>query len=740
MPGYVHIMGQGGRSSLAGDLWGGSAAMLVAVPSAIAFGVTIFAPLGAGFAAEGALAGVLGAAAVGLVAAALGGAPRLISTPCAPAAALLSAFALHAMQSGGSPESVILAVTLITVICALAQIAFGALGVGRLIKYMPYPVVSGYMTGVGLIILLSQVPKFLGVGGAASLTAALASPSAWSGYAIVIGGATVAAMALGPRFTKAVPAPVLGLAGGLIAFVGLGLADASLLRREHNPLVIGTFPVSPEALARLSMARWSSVMHIDVASVSAAFVPGVTLAVLLSIDTLKTCVVTDAVTRSRHDSNRVLLGQGAGNAAAALVGGAPGAGAMGPTMVNITGGGSTRRSGMTEGALSLAALLVLAPLIAWIPIAALAGILIVIGARMIDWQSLHLIRSRATILDFGVILAVVAVAETIGLIAASAVGAGLAGMLFIREQTRGTVVHRRSYGGQIHSKQVRLPEELNVLAQQGEQVVIFELQGSLFFGTTDQLYSVLEPELDRRLYVILDMRRVQSIDVTAAHVIERIEDMLSERKAYLIFSHLPQRVPSGQDMSRYFGEVGLVKPERRALIFEHLHDALEWVENRILEDAHVEHAAERPLELQELELFRGRKAETLAALESCMERRSFRDGEVICRRGDPGEALFFIRRGKVRAVLPIADGQTHHLATFGRGDFFGEMSFLDREPRSADAVAETETELFVLPRSRFDALALEHRALAANLLEGIARTLAIRLRYSNRDLSLLQMS
>jgi len=355
-------------------------------------------------------------------------------------------------------------------------------------------------------------------------------------------------------------------------------------------------------------------------------------------------VVTDAVTRSRHDSNRVLLGQGGANIAAALAGGVPGAGAMGPTMVNITAGGQSRRSGMTEGAFSLAALLVLAPLIAWIPIAALAGILIVIGARMIDWQSLHLARSRATLLDFIVIVAVVIVAEGVGLIQASAAGVGLATLLFIREQVRGTVVHRKSYAGQIHSKQVRLPEELDVLARQGEQAVIFELQGSLFFGTADQLYSALEPEIGTRSYVILDLRRVQSVDVTAAHILERVEDMLAEREAYLIFSHLPKHVPSGQEMGQYLGEVGLVKPERRALVFEHLHDALEWVENRILEEANVVHAAERPLELAELGLFRGRKSETLAALEASMERRSFRDGEVIFRRGDTGEELFFIRR------------------------------------------------------------------------------------------------
>ncbi len=714
--------------------------MLVAVPSAIAFGVTILAPLGGGFAGEGALAGVLGAAALGLVAGLLGGAPRLISTPCAPAAALLSAFAITATQQGGSPQSVLAMLTLIALVCGLFQVAFGAVGLGRLIKYMPYPVVSGYMTGVGLIILLSQVPKFLGVQGGGSLAQVLGSPSSWSAQAIAIGTATVAAMTLGPRLVKAVPAPVLGIAGGMAAFLALGLATPGLLRLERNPLVIGAFSASPGALARLSMDRFASMLQIDAASFGVAFMPGLTLAVLLSIDTLKTCVVTDAITRSRHESNRVLVGQGGANIAAALVGGAPGAGAMGPTMVNIASGGRTQLSGMTEGALSLAALLVLAPLIGWIPIAALAGILIVIGVRMIDWQSLHLARSRATLLDFIVIVSVVIVAEGVGLIQASAAGIGLAALLFIREQIRGTVVHRKTDGTQMRSRQVRLPAELEVLGEQGKQAVIYELQGSLFFGTADQLYSALEPDIALRRYVILDLRRVQSVDVTAAHILQRVEEMLVERKAYLMFSHLPKRVPSGQEMEQYLGEVGLVKPERRALVFEHLDEALEWVENRILEEAALGRAEERPLELGEIEIFRGRKAETLAALAACMQTRSFREGETIFRRGDQGDELFLIRLGKVRAMLPIGEGQSHHLATFGRGDFFGEMAFLDREPRSADAVAATQTELFVLPRERFEALTAEHKRLALNLLESLARGLAVRLRYTNAELRMLQAS
>ena len=736
----MKIMGSWRLDNWRGDLWGGLAAMLVALPSAIAFGVTILSPLGHEYAAQGAVAGILGATAIGLVAAALGGAERLISAPCAPAAAVLSAFAIQVSQHGVAPQSALLMLILMGLACGLLQVLFGVIGIGRLIKYMPYPVVSGYLSGVGLIIILSQVPKFLGAPQDGSLWEALRSPSAWQWQGIVVGAITVSVMLAAPKATKAVPAAILGLAAGVLSYFALGLADRSLLELAGNALVVGSLSVSDVGFIDAIAGRWQTFGALGRKELVSVIIPALTLAVLLSIDTLKTCVVTDALTRTRHDSNRVLIGQGLGNLASSAVGGVPGAGTMGATLVNLSSGGLTRLSGLAAGLLTLAAFLVLQNVIQWIPIAALAGILIVIGVRMFDLHSLQLLRQRSTVLDFVVIIVVIAVAETVSLIAASGVGIGLAILLFIREQIGGAVVRRKVLGNQTYSKQVRLPAEMAILESRGDQTAIFELQGSLFFGTTDQLYTALESDLKTRTYIILDMRRVQSVDVTAAHMLELIEDVLTERKAYLIFSQLPQNVATGRDMRQYFDEVGLVRKEHHVRAFGELDAALEWVENRILEEARLERIAEKPLDLGEIELFRSRKQETLAALEACMDKRSFKAGEKIFARGEGGDELLLIRRGSVRIVLPLNDKQSHHLATFGRGDFIGEMSFLDGAARSADAVAFTDTDLYALSRKRFDAFASDHKRLAINLFEGLARMLAIRLRFTNSELRLLQLS
>lgn len=724
---------------LAGDFWGGLAAMLVALPSAIAFGVTIFSPLGASYAAQGAMAGIIGATAIGLVAAACGGTQRLISAPCAPAAAVMAAFALEASRQGLAPQSILFLMMLLGLLCGAVQILFGVIGLGRLIKYMPYPVVSGYLSGVGLIIILSQVPRFLGVPKGSQLSEALISPAMWNWNGIMVGLATIVVMVIAPKLTKALPPAILGLSAGVITYFLLGLRDRSLLTLADNSLVVGALGGSGAGFWESIAGRWKS-FGVGAADWKMLVTPALTLAVLLSIDTLKTCLIVDTLTRSRHNSNRELVGQGLANLASGFCGGIPGAGTMGASLVNISSGGMTKRSGLFEGGFALVAFLLLGGLVAWVPIAALAAILILVGFRMIDRNSVHLLRSRSTILDFVVIVAVVIVAETVSLIAASAVGIGLAILLFIREQVGGVVVRRKTYGNVMTSKQIRLPDEAAILERRGAGTVIFELQGSLFFGTTDRLYTELEPEVKVRDYIILDMRRVQSVDITAVHLIEQIEGMLAERNAMLIFSDLPHSLPSGRDLHEYFDHVGLAHPTSRVKVFEILDEALEWVENRLFEQEYVERHSERPLELEEISLFRGRKQDTLDDLKGCIESRSFTAGQNVFVSGDQGDELFLIRRGEVRIILPLAGQQYHHLATFGRGAFFGEMAFLDHAPRSANAVALTDLDVFVLSRERFDVLTASHKKLGMAVMDGLARELAIRLRHTSAELRALQES
>jgi SulP family sulfate permease len=712
--------------------------MLVALPSAIAFGVTIYAPLGGSLAAQGALAGILGATLLGLISPTFGGSQRLITAPCAPAAAVLSGLALGFTQQGIAAEAVILMLGLIALLAGLFQIALGLLGVGRLIRFIPYPVVSGYLSGVGLIIIGSQIPKLLGAPPGTTLLGALVAPGLWSWQSIAVGGIVMATMVLIPRVTQAVPAAILALLAGIASYLGLGLLDPTLLSTTGNPLLVGNLSTGEGSLTDTLRNNWHALSALGMTAILSVLMPALTLALLLSIDTLKTCLVLDAMTNSHHDSNRELIGQGLGNIGSSLVGGIPGAGTMGATLINLSSGGTTRKSGIMAGVFSLAAFLLLAPLIAWVPVAALAAILMVIGYRMIDRHSLSYSYSPATRLDFAVIVAVILVAVFGSLVAASGVGVALAMVLFIREQTKSSVVRNRIEGHDIFTKRARSEKEVGNPETEGDTTVVFELQGSLFFGTANQLQSALEPELINRKYVILSMRRVQSLDVTATHVLEQIKDRLEENNANLVFCDIPKDLPSGLKMKRFLKETGVVRPTNKAFAFRQLDEALEWVENQERQQA-LEAEADAPaLALREFPVFAHQTEDSLAALEAVLEARSIKAGKKVFKSGGHDSDLFFIRRGTVKITLPIRKKESYHLATATRGGIIGNMGFLDDDGHAADAVALTDTEVYALSRDAFEKLALDHRTISLTIMKAVARNLSTRLRVTIDELQTLR--
>lgn len=712
--------------------------MLVALPSAIAFGVIIFSPLGGALAAQGALAGILGAIALGLVAPVFGGCPRLITAPCAPAAALLSALAINFMQQGVPVQAALLMLVLIGLLTGLTQIVLGLVGVGRLIRFIPYPVVSGYLSGVGLIIIGSQIPKFLGASAEAHWLDAIRNPAGWAWQSLLVGTMVVAAVIFTPRIIRSVPPAILALLVGVASYLMLGLFDPSLLDTERNPLLIGTMATGEGGFLEMMSQQWQALSGLGMDAVAMVAIPSLTLAVLLSIDTLKTCVVMDAMTNSHHDSDRELIGQGLGNISSSLVGGVPGSGTMGASLVNISSGGKTRLSGMMAGVFSLLAYLLLAPLIAWVPVAALAGILIVIGFRMIDRHSLEFFFTPTTRLDFAVIISVISVALFVNLIAASGVGVALAILLFIREQTRSSVVRNRIEGREIFTKRLSNHQGGERSEQDNDMTIVFELQGSLFFGTANQLQSALEPETGRRKYVVLSMRRVQSLDVTATHVLEQIKDRLEENNAYLVFCDIPKGLPSGLKMKRFLKDTGVVRPTNKAFAFGDLDVALEWIETRELGVAAIEEKnSEVALDVRAMPIFAGHSEESMAALESLLELHFIGEGKKIFKTDTAVSELFFIRRGTVKVMVPIRKKEHYHLATCGPGEIIGAVGFLDAKHFSV-AVAMTDTEVYALSRTSFEALAGQHPALGLAIIEHVALSVATRLRVAVGEIQALR--
>lgn len=724
------------------DLWGGLAAMLVALPSAIAFGVLVYSTLGNEYVGEGAMAGIIGAAALGIFAPIFGRTGGLISAPCAPAAAVLSALVVSLLAGDANvfnPADILPLMALTVLFSAVLQVFYGIIGGGRLIKFVPYTVVSGYLSGVGVIIALGQIPKLFGLPKGTSLISGLISPELWRWQGLVVGLITIGVMVATPKITRKVPAAILGLLGGILAYFVLGSFFSGLLKLQDNPLIIGSIHASGSFFDAIS-SRISTFLSMDLVSLRIILVPALTLSVLLSIDTLKTCVVLDALTRSRHKSDQELIGQGIGNLVTFLAGGIPGAGTMGPTLINVTSGGRTARSGVIEGVLVVMTLVLLGRLVAWVPIGALAGILLVISYRMFDWRNmLRLLRYPAGRLDFAVIAFVIIVAVTVDLIAASGVGIGLAILLFIRDQIRGSVIRRKRGLDQVSSKTSRLEAEREVLNKHGNEAVYCELQGNLFFGTTDQLFTQLETDLRTKRYILLDMRRVQSMDYTAAHLFEQMQAQLEERGGRLLFTGMTAGLHDQLDFERYLAQLGVVREGGGVMISETLDIALEWMEDHILEAYNMlQEDSAQPIQLKDFELFRQFDERTLSGLAACVTEMSVTQGQKIVSQSDPGDKIYLVRRGSVRILLPLKGGTLYHLATIGQGDFFGELSFIDGSIRSADVEAKIPTDLYVLSRSRLNEQSHSDPVFGVQVFARLALAIAKRLRHTDAELQALE--
>ena len=723
-------------NNILGDFWGGTASMLVALPSAIAFSVVVYGSIGGNYTSYSAVAGILGVAALGIVTPILGGANRLISAPSAPAAAVLSAFVLEFMTRGVESSVIFISLVLVTLLAGIFQIAFGYIGLGRLIKYIPFPVVSGYLSGVGLYIVASQMPKFLGVPIEWHFLRSLQSPQMWQWQSIVVGFATVLAMFYGQKIFRTIPAVISALVVGSLTYFLLTFLDSSLLQ-PNNPFVIGELGGSGGMnFFALFIERFRSLSHVTWENLTLIIFPALTLATLLSIDTLKTCIVLDSMTHSFHDSNKELIAQGSGNVTASLIGGMPGSGTMGATMVNISSGASSSLSALIEGIMSIIVFILLGAYVGWIPVAALAGILIVVGFRMIDKNSIKLLYSSKTMFDFLIVISVAVTALSVSLIAATGVGLVLAAVLYIMQQIGTSVVYRQQDGSEVRSKIVRPEKEESFLSKNSTNFSLYELHGALFFGTANQLYSALKEDLQHKKYIILDMKRVQTVDLTASHILLQIKDILHEKGGYLLLSRLPQKLPTGDDLESYFNQVGLLKHLSPIKVFDDINDAIEWAEEKIIKENRLEKESETALALSDFDFFKGRSKDTMLEIENIVEKKSFLKGEIIYTTKSKGGEIFLISKGLVRTMLPFDDRKSVHLNTIGQGNFFGEFSFLEGSPHYTDSIAGTDVDLFVISRDAFNDFAEHHKKASLRFIEDLATELAKRLRVTRTELGL----
>ncbi len=488
-----------------GDLFGGVTTAVISLPMALAFGVASGA---------GPVAGLYGAVWVGFFAALFGGTATLISEPTGPMTVMMTAVianvtTLYPDQGLGPAFTVVM-------VAGLFQVLFGILKLGKYITLMPYSVISGFMSGIGMIMIVLQLPPLLGHVSQGGVIGSLQQLPEFvvnlNPSELLLGLGTVGILFLYPkRWRRVIPPQLVALVVGTV-IAGALLGDLDLRR-------IGQIPTSLPSL------QWP---QLPLSSLTSLVLDGVVLGMLGCIDTLLTAVIADNLTRTRHNSNQELIGQGIGNVLSGLLGGLPGAGATMGTVVNIQSGGVTPLAGMIRAGILLVVVLFAAPLTQGIPMAVLAGIAFKVGFDILDWSFLkraHRLSWRGAAIMYGVM----AMTVFVDLIAAVGVGFFVANLLTIQRLS------------DIHSEEVKaitdgddavtLSEPERALLRQGQgHILLFYLGGPMIFGVSQAIARQHEA-VRGCMVLVLDLSDVPMLGVSATLSLENaIRDALDQGK------------------------------------------------------------------------------------------------------------------------------------------------------------------------------------------------------------------
>ena len=522
--------------NIKGDIFGGITAGIVALPLALAFGIQAFGGIDSPAASSmGALAGLIGATLLGFFAALFGGTHSQISGPTGPMTVITAALVSGVWASSQSMSAVLISMSLAGIFCGLFQVLFGILKIGKYVRYIPYPVLSGFMSGIGVIIILQQLYPLIGLKSPVLVVDMITQlPQRIAGgvslTALLLGLGTILIIFLFPLITKKVPATLVAL---------IAMTVVSLFFNMDEKLLIGSipagFPMPFFAKEGISLAglNWGEILK-------ASIIPGLTLAGLGSIDTLLTSVVADNITKTHHNSNRELIGQGIGNMISGLFCGIAGAGATMRTVVNVKSGGRSQISGMVHSVLLLAILLGLGSLVKYVPLSVLAGILITVGWGIIDFKGfkdlLKIPKADAVVLIIVFLLTVF-----VDLLTAVGIGMVIACVLFMKRAS--DLVE----GGYSSSEMTNFDKESPWNDEGGmpdkvqHSIYIQRLNGPIFFGTITKFQNVMDDVPEDAKIVIIRMRLVSFMDQSGLYAMETaIKDLQARGVMVLMTIIQPQ--------------------------------------------------------------------------------------------------------------------------------------------------------------------------------------------------------
>jgi MFS superfamily sulfate permease-like transporter/CRP-like cAMP-binding protein len=618
------------------------------------------------------------------------------------------------------------------------QTLIGLFRLGMLVKYLPHPVLAGFMNAVAILLAIAQLPALTGMPAGSRPADLFAMPDAMRLGSLVVAGITLAALAIPQRRKLPVPPLILGLLAGTLAHHALAAAGFA-----NN---LG--PVLGEAAALLPQLDTAATFRevLDNPAFAQAL-PGVAaaafgLALISSLDTLLLMKSFERITHERLDSPRELARLGLANTIAACLGAIPCSMGLAASQSNYNAGGRGPVSVVAHAAVVLLAILFLGTLVAAVPRAVIAALMLSIAFIVIDKPMLGTIRKLASggvrnrnrlAADVLVMVTVAAIAMLVSVALAVVVGVVIAVLSFLINMSH-SVVRRVTRGDAMRSRRSRGPEQMAILERLERRIAVIELEGVIFFGTADDLLQQINECLrEGATHIIVDLGRVNDVDTTGAQMLIQIHEIVRARGGMLLVSHATR----GQPQRDFLEDMGVVARLGESAFTSDIDHALERAEHALLEADGAELTSRVEIPLRSLHMFDRLTAAELAVLEPLLVRRVFQPSQFVFREGDSGDDLYVIAQGTA-SVRREEGPRSTRLITFGEGTVFGEMAVLDARPRSASVQADGPLVCYVMARASFDTVVVHHPEVALKLLTSLAQELGRRLRFTNDIVDHLQ--
>lgn len=705
-----------------GDLLGGIAGGAAALPQSMGLGVVLFTAIGLD-AAAGASAGLLGAAVLSLGSGMVGATRGMISAPNGPVTMLLVASLATLVAGGVEVSDLPLALSIILLLAGIVQFLIGIAGGGQLVKYIPFPVVAGLVTGIGILMILSQ---------ARSLTGSLSQmlDDIWMGIPVVTAVITLAGIVVTRRYIPKLPSVI---SGSLVGIAGFHLLTQFTPGAFPAAWVVGDIP-SLHGIA--GVPELSAVRQLPFPDILAA---ALAVALLASIDSLLTAVIADGRTGLRHDARHELAVQGMSQIMIGLLGGLGGGGTKGSTLVAIEGGGR-RWSAVVAGLVFLSLLLFIGPVGRLLPVSVLAGVIIYVGASMLDVNIFGWMSTRRLRMDAIVAITVVVTTLVYDLLVGLVVGVVGSVLLFIRGLLLQPVLHDRASGNERRSLKERGGEERHLLDEYGDRIVYAELRGNLFFGTADRLFTELMSDLDRPVWMVINMRRVQHIDTSALHILRQMAARLQHNGGTMVYANVYKHTSGTRKIHKAFTQLGGTLGLPMVKTFKSTDAALEYAEDSLLHSLNWQPpAAGKRVALIANNLCADLNSTTIEALSGVLRPLSLDRKARVYTQGDHGDAVYLVLEGEIETRLPTGLYHYKRIAKIGPGGYFGSVAFLQPGPRSTTAVVTAKAELLMLSRTALGSLEQSGNRKAAHLiLQSIVKTVTGQLRWAREELARIE--